>query len=92
MEVAAQHEELHERRLYRRFASLEAAARLPDDSTILRFRHLLKKHDLAGSSSSNPVMRRYAFGGEGQEHGTADYVVCTGQAVDGSPKYIGARG
>ena len=40
-------EELHERPLYRRFVGLEGAARLPDETTILRFRHLLERHDLA---------------------------------------------
>jgi transposase, IS5 family len=39
--------ELHERPLYRRFVGLDGAARLPDESTILRFRHLLEKHQLA---------------------------------------------
>ena len=43
----AMEEELHERPLYRRFVSLEGAARLPDETTILRFRHLLEKHELA---------------------------------------------
>jgi IS5 family transposase len=33
--------------LYREFAQLEEFARLPDESTILRFRHLLEKHKLA---------------------------------------------
>ena len=37
---------LHERPLYRRFAGLEGAARMPDETTILRFRHLLEKHQL----------------------------------------------
>ena len=40
-------EELHERPLYRRFAGLDGAARMPDETTILRFRHLLEKHQLA---------------------------------------------
>ena len=40
-------EELHERPLYRRFAGLDGAARMPDETTILRFRHLLQKHQLA---------------------------------------------
>jgi IS5 family transposase len=40
-------EELHERPLYRRFAGLQGAARMPDETTILRFRHLLEKHKLA---------------------------------------------
>ena len=43
----AMEEELHERPLYRRFVGLEGAARMPDESTILRFRHLLEKHELA---------------------------------------------
>ena len=43
----AMEEELHERPLYRRFAGLEGAARMPDETTILRFRHLLEKHQLA---------------------------------------------
>jgi len=33
--------------LYREFAQLDAFARLPDESTILRFRHRLEKHKLA---------------------------------------------
>ena len=33
--------------LYREFAQLEAFGRLPDESTILRFRHRLEKHKLA---------------------------------------------
>ncbi len=43
----AMEEELHERPLYRRFAGLEGAARMPDETTILRFRHLLEKQNLA---------------------------------------------
>jgi IS5 family transposase len=43
----AMEEELHERPLYRQFAGLEGAARLPDETTILRFRHLLEKQQLA---------------------------------------------
>ena len=33
--------------LYREFDQLNAHGRLPDESTILRFRHLLEKHKLA---------------------------------------------
>ena len=33
--------------LYREFAQLHARGRLPDESTILRFRHRLEKHELA---------------------------------------------
>lgn len=43
----AMEEELHERPLYRRFAGLQGAARLPDETTILRFRHLLERHQIA---------------------------------------------
>jgi len=43
----AMEEELHERPLYRQFAGLEGAARMPDETTILRFRHLLEKQQLA---------------------------------------------
>lgn len=43
----AMEEELHERPLYRRFAGLQGAARMPDETTILRFRHLLEKQQLA---------------------------------------------
>ncbi|RIK25258.1 MAG: IS5 family transposase [Chloroflexi bacterium] len=43
----AMEEELHERPLYRRFVGLHGAARMPDETTILRFRHLLEKHELA---------------------------------------------
>ena len=43
----AMEEELHERPLYREFVGLAGAPRLPDETTILRFRHLLEKHELA---------------------------------------------
>jgi IS5 family transposase len=44
----AMEEALHDVPLYREFARLDGAlARLPDETTILRFRHLLEKHDLA---------------------------------------------
>ena len=33
--------------LYREYAQLEEFGRLPDESTILRFRHRLEKHKLA---------------------------------------------
>ena len=33
--------------VYRQFAQLDAHGRLPDESTILRFRHRLEKHKLA---------------------------------------------
>jgi IS5 family transposase len=44
----AMEEALHDVPLYREFAKLDGVtARLPDESTILRFRHLLEKHNLA---------------------------------------------
>ena len=43
-------EALYDVPLYREFARLgEARSRLPDETTILRFRHLLERHDLARS-------------------------------------------
>jgi IS5 family transposase len=44
----AMEEALHDVPLYREFAKLDGVmARLPDETTILRFRHLLERHDLA---------------------------------------------
>ena len=43
----AMEEALHDMPVFREFAKLDGAARLPDETTILRFRHLLEKHDLA---------------------------------------------
>lgn len=44
----AMEEALHDIPLYREFAHLDAGlTRLPDESTILRFRHLLEQHQLA---------------------------------------------
>ena len=44
----AMEEALHDMPEFREFAKLDdGAARLPDETTILRFRHLLGKHDLA---------------------------------------------
>ncbi len=44
----AMEEALHDVPLYREFADLEGPMRrLPDESTILRFRHLLEEHGLA---------------------------------------------
>jgi IS5 family transposase len=40
-------EALHDVALFREFAGLSIGERLPDESTILRFRHLLEKHGLA---------------------------------------------
>lgn len=44
----AAEEALHDMPVFREFAKLEdGVERLPDETTILRFRHLLEKHDLA---------------------------------------------
>lgn len=44
----AAEEMLYDMPLYREFARIDAGCdRLPDESTILRFRHLLERHDLA---------------------------------------------
>jgi IS5 family transposase len=44
----AMEEALHDMPVFREFAKLDAGvARLPDETTILRFRHLLEKNDLA---------------------------------------------
>ncbi len=43
----AMEETLHDVPLFREFAGLGWDSRLPDESTILRFRHLLEKHKLA---------------------------------------------
>ena len=43
----AMEEALHDVPLFREFANLSWDARLPDESTILRFRHLLERHKLA---------------------------------------------
>jgi IS5 family transposase len=44
----AMEEALHDVPLFRKFSGLDNwTARLPDESTILRFRHLLEKHKLA---------------------------------------------
>jgi IS5 family transposase len=43
----AMKEELQERPLCWHFVGLDGAARIPDETTTLRFRHLLERHDLA---------------------------------------------
>ena len=43
----AMQEALHDVPLFREFAGLNYESRLPDESTILRFRHLLEEHKLA---------------------------------------------
>jgi IS5 family transposase len=46
----AMEEALHDVPLFREFAAWNWDDRLPDESTILRFRHLLEKHKLARRS------------------------------------------
>lgn len=48
----AMEEELHERPPYLLFARLQGAARMPDETTILRIRHVLEKHKLAPQVSA----------------------------------------
>ena len=43
----ATEEALHDTPMYRDFAGLDWTQRLPDETTILRFRHLLEAHKLA---------------------------------------------
>ena len=56
----AMEEALHDVPLYREFAGLGGwTQRLPDETTILRFRHLLQKHKLADQmlSTVNELLR-----------------------------------
>jgi IS5 family transposase len=57
----AMEEELHERPLYRRFVGLDGAARMPDETTILRFRHLLEKQQLQNDATqiNSPHLSKY---------------------------------
>jgi IS5 family transposase len=60
----AMEEALHDVPLYREFAGLEGPMRrLPDESTILRFRHLLEKHELAGAllNAVNQVLQGHGL-------------------------------
>ncbi len=56
----AMEEALHDVPMYREFAGIESGmARLPDESTILRFRHLLERHGLAAQmlAAVNDILR-----------------------------------
>jgi IS5 family transposase len=56
----AMEEALHDVPLYREFAGIESGlVRLPDESTILRFRHLLEDHGLAAQmlAAVNDILR-----------------------------------
>ena len=60
----AMEEALHDVPLYREFAGLEGPMRrLPDESTILRFRHLLERHELAASilAGVNEVLQQHGL-------------------------------
>jgi IS5 family transposase len=60
----AMEEALHDVPLYREFADLDGPMRrLPDESTILRFRHLLEKHQLAGPllAAVNQVLQAHGL-------------------------------
>ena len=56
----AMEEALHDVPLFREFAGLSLGYRLPDESTILRFRHLLEKHKLADQilATVNELLQR----------------------------------
>ena len=56
----AKEEALHDVPLFREFAGLSLGYRLPDESTILRFRHLLEKHKLADQilATVNELLQR----------------------------------
>jgi IS5 family transposase len=56
----AMEEALHDVPLFREFAGLSLGDRLPDESTILRFRHLLEKHKLADQilATVNDLLQR----------------------------------
>jgi hypothetical protein len=50
---------------YREFAKCDGAmARLPDETTILRFRHLLECHNLAVSDRHKPAIRESTYSGQ----------------------------
>ena len=58
--------------LYREFAWLDAHGRLPDESTILRFRHRLEKYKLAKGilATANDLLRSQALAAQaGQRRG-----------------------
>ena len=60
----AMEEALHDVPLYREFAGLEGPMRrLPDESTILRFRHLLEKHNLGEAilATVNVILQRHGL-------------------------------
>lgn len=63
----AMEEALHDVPPYREFGKLDGAtARLPDETTILSFRHLLEKHDLAVDSMPRPHFSRLSAWNSGR--------------------------
>lgn len=61
-------EALHDVPLYREFAGPgDGVSRLPDETTILRFRHLLEAHDLAADmlrvADGDGSVRKYTTSG-----------------------------
>ena len=80
----AMEEALHDIPLLRRFAGLDAFEEvMPDESTILRFRHLLEQHDLADCDlcrSGRGALR------EGSEHEAGHVVDATLIAAPSSTK------
>jgi IS5 family transposase len=56
----AMEEALHDVPLFREFAGLTVGQRLPDETTILRFRHLLEEHKLSDQilATVNELLRR----------------------------------
>jgi hypothetical protein len=76
----AMEEALHEVPLYREFAGLDAGAtRMPDESTILRFGHLLEEHDLSLLLRQSPTDRAVEAG-QGQHPGQGGASVSGDQA------------
>ena len=87
--------------LYREFAQLDAFGRLPDESTILRFRHRLEKHKLADqilarapvSGDQAPVrIHQGALPGVEEKHVADQDAVCVVQLVDGASQIDGGAG
>ena len=59
----AMEEALHDVPLFREFAGLNYEMRLPDESTILRFRHLLEKHKLGDAilATVNVILQHHGL-------------------------------
>ena len=71
----AMEEALHDIPLYREFALLDAGmTRLPDESTILRFRHLLEAHELSVGmlAAVNEILQSEGLDAQGRLGGRRD--------------------